>query len=376
MIGNLKQDIKNVVGWKTRRKIIVFSVDDYGNVRLASRKARKELDKAGMKVRSPFDAYDTLETREDLEMLFDSLSQFRDIHGKSPVFTSFSVPCNIDFERMAEEDYMHYRYELLPDTFEKLSAIDPPAYEGAWSLLKEGMEKGFLVPQFHGREHFNLKVFEDKLNANDPYLLTSLKNRSLTSLPATNNDDPGYTSAFGFRDFEENQSFAFILEDGLEAFHIVYGYRPVHFMPPGGNEHHVLHEISGKLGIRYIDISLIKREHQGQGKYKTRMYYTGKKSTAGITYMVRNVVFEPVEDSSMNGINLALKQIETAFRWNRPAIISSHRVNFCGHVSPENRKHGILALKELLKRITERWPDVEFMSANGLGDLIAEKTWK
>ena len=34
-------NLKNVFGWRTRRKIIVLSVDDYGNVRLASRKARE-----------------------------------------------------------------------------------------------------------------------------------------------------------------------------------------------------------------------------------------------------------------------------------------------------------------------------------------------
>ena len=370
MINKLKQDIKNVVGWKTRRKIVVFSVDDYGNVRLASRKAREELDSNGMKVLSPFDAYDTLETREDLEMLYECLDHYKDKHGNPAVFTSFAVPCNIDFERMAEEDYSHYHYELLPRTFEKLSASDPAAYKGAWSLLKEGMDSGLLVPQFHGREHFNVKVFEDKLKEKDLHLLTSLKNRSLTSLIVADKGQPGYTSAFGFREFSENQSFEDILEDGLDAFKKVYGYRPVHFMPPGGNEHHILHRYSERLGIKYMDISMVKKEHQGQGRYKTRFYYTGKKGPGALIYMVRNIVFEPVENSGSESVNLALKQIEAAFRWNRPAIISSHRVNFCGHVSPDNRKKGIEGLNELLKKITERWPDVEFMSASKLGNLM------
>lgn len=373
MISSLKQDIKNVIGWKTRRKIVVFSVDDYGNVRLASRKAREDLDRSGMKVISPFDAYDTLETREDLEILYESLSQYRDIHGRSAVFTSFSVPCNIDFDRMAEEAYSHYHSELLPQTFEKLSASDPSAYEGAWSLLKQGMEEGLLVPQYHGREHFNVKIFEDKLKEKDHQLLTSLKNRSLTSLSPSGKGEPGYTSAFGFWDFSENQRFEHILEDGLDAFEKVYGYRPVHFMPPGGNEHNILHHYSAKLGIRYIDISMVKREHQGHGRYKTRLYYTGEKKSSGVCYMVRNIVFEPVENRGEDSVNLAMKQIEAAFRWNRPAIISSHRVNFCGHVNPENRVNGITALKDLLKRITERWPDVEFMSADQLGDLIVKE---
>ena len=86
--------------------------------------------------------------------------------------------------------------------------------------------------------------------------------------------------------------------------------------------------------------------------------------------MVRNCVFEPTEPSNIDWVETCLKQVEVAFRWNRPAMISSHRVNFCGHIDPENRKIGILALKKLLKNIVKKWPDVEFMTTVELGKLI------
>ena len=47
-------------------------------------------------------------------------------------------------------------------------------------------------------------------------------------------------------------------------------------------------------------------------------------------------------------------------------------MNFCGHIDTENRKTGIHALKNLLKKIVYKWPDVEFMSSEELGDLILE----
>ena len=90
-----------------------------------------------------------------------------------------------------------------------------------------------------------------------------------------------------------------------------------------------------------------------------------------LVILVRNVVFEPTEDRGIDWVNYAFKQIEAAFFWNKPAIISSHRVNFCGHIDPKNREKGLNALKQLLKKIVEKWPDVEFMSADELGDLIA-----
>jgi len=88
---------------------------------------------------------------------------------------------------------------------------------------------------------------------------------------------------------------------------------------------------------------------------------------------VRNVVFEPTSPSKPDWINHTLKQIENAFNWKHPAIISSHRANFSGYMDPENRKIGLSALKELLAKITRRWPDVEFLSSAQLYELIVQK---
>jgi hypothetical protein len=55
---SIKQEVanhlKNIHGWKTKRKIVVISVDDYGNVRLDSKKARQNMDNQGLKVSNHF----------------------------------------------------------------------------------------------------------------------------------------------------------------------------------------------------------------------------------------------------------------------------------------------------------------------------------
>ena len=66
--------------------------------------------------------------------------------------------------------------------------------------------------------------------------------------------------------------------------------------------------------------------------------------------------------------------MEIAFRYNNPAIISGHRVNFSGHIEPSIREFGIGELNKLLNRIVKRWPEVEFMSSVQLGELINNKT--
>ncbi|WP_274475265.1 hypothetical protein [Mangrovimonas aestuarii] len=367
----LTNNIKNVYGWRTNRKIVVISVDDYGNVRLNSKIAREKMDKAGLKVHTRFDALDALETREDLEALFEVLSSVRDKNDRHAVFTPFAMPCNINFDAMAENNYEEYEYELLPVTYQKLSVQDPKAYEDTWNLWLQGIKEGFLKPQFHGREHFNLKVFEEKLQKRDIELLTSLKNHSYTSISNTGYSTIGYTAAFEFWEFDENIRFKKIIEEGLNAFEQVYGYRAIHFNPPGGREHPIIHQYLKDNGIEYMDTPFIKQEHQGKGKFKKIFNYTGKSNHINMIYQVRNVVFEPTNNRGFDWVEYSFKQIESAFRFGRPAIVSTHRINFSGHIVEENRKIGLNALGKLLTKIVNKWPEVEFMTADQLGDVIA-----
>ena len=374
MIKYLKEFIignaKNAIGWKTNRKIVVFSVDDYGNVRVNSKEARANMDKAGMKIYSRFDALDTLETRQDLEQLYAVLNSVKDKNGKPAVFTPFALPCNIDFEAMEAEDFQKYHFETLPETYRKLSEQQPQAYEGAWDLWKEGIAKGFMKPQFHGREHLNLTIFNDKLKKRDTELLTALKNKSYTSISDSDYPTMSSTAAFDFWNVKENETLVPVIEEGLQLFEKVYGYRSTYCTPPVYNIHHSLFRTLRKNDINYIDLGLVRKEHQGLNVYKTFFNYIGKTTNEGLTIMVRNVVFEPTEERGIDWVDFTMKQIETAFRWKKPAIISSHRVNFCGHIKEENREKGLSTLKRLLDAIVKKWPDVEFMAADELGNFL------
>ncbi len=376
MIASLKKNsidiLKNLIGWKTNRKIVVFLVDDYGNVRLNSKEAKTNLAQAGLPIYSRFDLLDTLETKQDLEQLYEVLESVKDKNGRPAVFTPFALPCNIDFEKMEATNYQEFHFEKLPTTYEKLAIQQPEAYQGAWKLWQEGITKGLLKPQFHGREHLNLTLFNDKLKHQDVQLLTALKNRSYTSISDEDYPTISSTAAFDFWDVNETEAMKPALIEGLQLFKEVYGYSSNYFTPPVFNIHHSLFGTLYSQGVRYIDLGLIRKEHQGFNKYKTEFNYTGKTTSEGLTIMVRNVVFEPTEDRGIDWISYSLKQIEMAFRLKRPAIISSHRVNFCGHIDPANREKGLNALKNLLQEIVKKWPDVEFMAADELGALLSK----
>jgi hypothetical protein len=72
-------------------------------------------------------------------------------------------------------------------------------------------------------------------------------------------------------------------------------------------------------------------------------------------------------------VDSCLGEINAAFRWRKPAVISSHRVNYIGAHYPDNRDRGLRELKRLLKAIVQKWPEVEFMTSAELGELMSSE---
>ena len=364
--------LKNQLGWRTSRKIVVFSIDDYGNVRVDSKAARTEMDKGGLKIGNRFDAFDALETRDDLELLFDILEANRAPSGSTPKFTAFSVPTNINFEEMRSANYKQPILETLDVTFQKRAALCPAAYEGTWNVWHEGIDRRLIHPEYHGSQHFNLKVFREKLEARDPAVLCALENNSYTSITDSGYPTISPMAACEFWDSAENEEIEEQMREGLLKFKKVFRFEATHFNPPGGRESSVIHGLLAELGVKYIDLPLLAKEPLGHDRYKYTLNYTGKRTPEGLTCLVRNVVFEPNDDRSFDWVDFTMAQVAAAFRNGKPAIISSHRVNFCGHISAKNRGKGLSALKQLLGKIKTTYPDVEFMFAQELGELIRE----
>lgn len=371
----LNNYFKNILGCNIKRRLIIFSVDDYGNVRLNSKESYEKMISKGLRPMSHFDKFDTLETKQDLEALYSVLTSVKDSNNQYAKFTPFALPCNIDFEKVAESNFETYYYETLPETFNKLSSFQPKAYSGAWDLWNEGMNLGIFMPQFHGREHLNLKIFKDHLENKNNDFLVSLQNRSYSLIPNKKFPSISYTAAFDFEDINEIDSFKEIISDGVDRFKEVFGFSPIHFNAPGASASKQINEFLVDKGIRFSDNPFLQKEYLGNAQFKYHINFTGKKLLSNLYNINRNVVFEPCENKGYNPIDTALKQIEAAFNLNKPAVISSHRVNFCGHISEDNRSKGLNSLKQLLNQIVKKWPDVEFLTSKELCEfLITEKS--
>ena len=132
-------------------------------------------------------------------------------------------------------------------------------------------------------------------------------------------------------------------------------------------------EIAAGKGVDYMGISKFQIEPLGDGKYKKNFHWIGKKNKYLQTYLTRNAFFEP-NAPGKDWHSDCLNEIHYAFKWNKPAVISSHRTNFIGSLNAKNREESLMALKKLLKEVLKRWPDVRFITSTQLGDIITGKT--
>jgi hypothetical protein len=362
----LLDNLKNLRGWRAPRKLVAFAVDDYCNVRVASPQARDRLAAAGLSLASSFDRLDAVETRQDLEALFEVLDGVRDAREQPAVFTAYAVSANPDFARM-RADRSRYAFEPVSATFSRLAAEQPAAYDGAWDLWQEGRARKLIQPQFHGREHFNVELIERKLRSGAADLDANLEAGCMAALAGEPSmPGIGFTHAFAMHDGSSLAKHAAIVRSGLDLFAQMWGFRSESFTPPAHVLHPSLIDVAVAGGVQSVDKPLRCVRALGDGTSLREVNRSGRQSGQDHVTVVRNVVFEPGTERGYDPVTRGLQQVAAAFRWSRPAIISSHRVNYCGHLDEANRSRSLAALQRLLSGIVQRWPDAEFVSVDQL----------
>ncbi|KXK40733.1 MAG: hypothetical protein UZ09_BCD002000221 [Bacteroidetes bacterium OLB9] len=358
---SIKNYLKNIPGKGINRKVIAFAVDDYGNIRQNDWTSLQYMERHGFEIQNHFDRLDGLSTSDDLNALFDVLSKHRDHNAIPPVFTVFTNPQNLNFEKIVSDGYSSVEYEDFTESMNKYSQVDTA------DIFMNGIEAKYLYPEYHGRTHFHEGMFVSNLLKKDTQTFWCLDHQCYTGLTNHSNNHQSYLSTYSYNDKKEFESLKIHLNEGILAFERIFGRRPLHFTSPGQLTHEELHRYLFEQGVLYIDTTPIKRQFEGNNKYSLVISWLGKKNKNGPTAIVRNCIFEP-----MYGIDVGhtLNQIKIAFALNKPAIISTHRVNFCGRIDENNRKQGLKKLDVLISSILKKWPDVEFMPTTQMAALI------
>jgi hypothetical protein len=361
------KSISNLPGWSTRRRIVVFLVDDFGSVRIPDNTGKESLIRAGIDCNaSRFNRLDTLASAEDLSLLFETLSGYTDRNGRHPVFTAMTTVANPDFGPIRESGFRDYYYEPFTSTLDRYYGKD------AWSLWEQGIGAGLFVPQFHGREHLHVRRWMEFLRRGDQNLLTAFEHRAIGVPLSARSIPANYMAAFDLDDAGETDDLVRIGIDGLRLFRQIFGYDATLFTSSGLIHSATLEEGLAGHGIRFVDRAKISHEPSGGGRVAKRFYWNGRKNRWGQLYLTRNCMFEPSESPGRDVVDTTLRLIDSSFRWNKPAVISSHRVNFVGRLDVKNRDLGLKSLARLLEGIRKKWPDAEYLSGPALGELMKQ----
>lgn len=367
--AGISRNLSNIIGWTTNRHLIVLESDDWGSIRMPSEEVFNNLLREGIDWHSDggyrFNRYDSLATTEDLASLFEVLSSVVDSTGRPVVFTPVSLTANPDFIKIRNSDFTEYDYEPFTATLQKYKGC-----ENSFKLWQEGIEKRLFVPQFHGREHLNVTVWMNALKSNHERIRHAFK-YGMWGISTANDPEirVELQAAFDFVNDDDLDYQKEVIVTGLKLFQSLFGYPAVYFVPPNGPFSSTLEATCTAEGIKYLSASKIQIEPLGQGKTGKRLHWLGQSNKAGLTYITRNCFFEPGLPEQ-NWVDNCLNDISGAFRWHKPAVISSHRVNYIGALDSHNRDNGLEQLSSLLNQVMKKWPDAEFITSAELGEII------
>jgi len=364
----ITHNLENIPGWRSRRHIVVFESDDWGSLRMPSQDVYHKLLDYGIRVdKCHYCMNDSLATEEDLARLFEVLCSVKDQKGKPAIMTANVVVANPDFERIRACNFEQYFYRTISE--------DIPNHFGcehSLDLWREGNQKGFFVLQSHGREHLNVNRWMQYLRGNYPETRFAFS-LGVYGISKTISSEKRKTflAAFDFENQEEEAIVNGIASEGLDIFERLFGFRSKSFIAPNYTWGRSLEAALKQGSVSYIQGRMIsKYVRSGNKQEKNRLRYIGRENYLGQIDLCRNSIFEPSSDRSKDWVDSCLSDMEIAFRWRHPAIISAHRVNFISSLNISNRDDNLKQFGRLLREIVKKWPDVEFMSSDQLGDLI------
>ena len=371
MLKQFSHSFINIPGWHTKRHIVTIESDDWGSIRMPSKEVYNQFLKEGIRVdNDPYCRYDSLATKEDLEILFDTLNSVKDKHGNPAVLTANTVVANPDFKKIQDSGFERYYYEPITTTMK-----NSPNHSRVFETWGEGMRNSVFHPQFHGREHLNVKKWLKVLRENTDDV--TKRAFELDTFGLTSKVSPmiqgNYMGAFDSALPEDIKKYRLIIKEGLDLFERLFSYRSKSFIATTYTWHPNIELSLIENDIEYLQGLVSQHIPLDDGNVFTykKNNFQGKRNSSGLVYLMRNCFFEPSHfREKFDVVDECLSRIKTAFRWGKAAVISTHRLNFIGNIDLKNRDINVILLKKLLNNIVKRWPDVEFVTSDELGAII------
>ncbi len=372
LLSEIKRNYINIRGWRTPRKIVVIESDDWGSIRMPSTEIYTKLSKEKLNVENdPYLKYDCIENSNDLNALFETLCSVKDVDGRFAIITANTVVANPDFDKIRQSGFSKYYWEAFTETFKKYDKDS-----STLSSIKHGIENKIYHPQFHGREHLNVDRWMLGLGNDKDFLKKAfdLDMISISSVPC--DLKYGYMEGLDYFNQNELNNKEAILREGMNLFEKIFGYTSASFVANCYIWGKASEKVLSNLGVKYLQgiYNQFKPvlSKDSQHSLRATSHYMGELNQFGQRYLLRNAFFEPSLKNNQDVIDDCMKRIGIAFRWNKPAIICSHRLNFIGSIDINNRDRNLKMFGTLLRSIMRKWPTVEFMTSDQLGNLIEQ----
>jgi hypothetical protein len=358
----------NARGWKSNQKYLIIESDDWGAIRMPSLEVYQKLIENGIPVdKFSFDKHDSLESEDDLRALFDTLEKFKDNTGSHAVLTAYHVVANPNFEKIEATVRKEYHYESILETYNRFSHTKKVP-----EIIKEGIKKGIYIPQFHGREHVHVKRWMEAINSNSEKEKLAFQHKAIISTISNTCKSSYEKNYFAGQDYSDESEFDEIEKinlDGLNSFENIFGFKSLSFTPQGSFwGDHILKTLVSK-GVILIGGRQFHPVQGGKHKFINNKVW-GEKNNLGQIHWRRNCLFEPARNQNFPWVDKCMDEIEIAFRWGKPAVISAHRENFIGSIFEENRIKSLEKLELLLTSVLSKWPDVKFISTHQLAEIM------
>lgn len=359
----------NYLGFKTKRKIVIIESDDWGNEKLNNKNHFSRVLNENLINDSPYFKYDSLETNQDLEFLFNILSEFTDINGNHPKITGNFVVANPDYKAIKKDSYEKYHFTPTIELYSRDTRRDK-----VLNLYKNAIKEGIFMPQYHCREHLDVDRWMKALINDDELAIRAFNNNFVNmNFEQNTGKRKGISASFDFdQNFDQNM-FTSYLEDMKTLFYDMFGFYSTTFIAPAYTWHQNLEQYLSRIGVKALQGNWKQTApfpNDIQKPYRYIMHYIGQSNKYKQKYLVRNSSFEPSIFPYKDVVRECLDNIRIAFKFGKPATIGSHRINFIGSIEESNRTHNLKLFKELLSSIISKWPDVEFMSSDQLEYLI------
>ena len=372
LLTDFKNQYVALRGFHTNRHLIVIESDDWGSIRMPSRDTFLKLQKLGdHPEKDGFLSNDCLESEYDLNELYQILQSVTDKNGHSAVITANFAMANPDFDRINIESGS-YQYESILNTYKRYYPEND-----VFRCVKKGIDQGVFFPQLHSREHLNVNRWMKDLKEKKRDTLIAFENK-LIGINASFSDDNmfGYMDAFNTVE-STNKELAEIVTVASEMFSDVFGFKSTTFVASCFVWNQSLEKQLAKLGITGIQSSPWQYNAIGQnGDYylKRKIHFTGEKSKYGQFYTVRNCSYEPAYIQNPDEcVKQCLKEIDTSFKYKKPAIITSHRFNYISEINSSNARNNLVGLQRLLESVVVKYPDVEFITSPELMQIMENK---